>query len=97
MTASAPDPAPRPSLTIVLPTIDNYQRIEKTLEHYRAQTARTEIEVLIAASSEEVLQLDPAVAEGFFDLRVIEVGEIHSLSAAKALAVAEAKADWVEL
>ena len=95
MTASAPDPAPRPSLSVVLATIDNYQRIEKTLEHYRAQTARAELEVLIAASSNEDLQLNPAVAEEFFDLRVIEVGEIHSLSAAKALAVAEAKADWV--
>jgi hypothetical protein len=78
-----------------LATIDNYQRIEKTLEHYRAQTARPELEVLIVASSKEALQLDPAAVEGFFDSRVIEVGEIHSLSAAKALAVAEAKADWV--
>lgn len=95
MTASAPDPARRPSLTVVLATIDNYQRIEKTLEHYRAQTARAEIEVLIAASSKEAVQFGPAAAEGFFDSRVIEVGEIHSLSAAKALAVAEAKADWV--
>ena len=95
MTASAPDPAPRPSLSVVLPTIDNYQRIEKTLEHYRGQTARAELEVLIVTSSKEALQLDAAVAEGFFDSRVIEVGEIQSLSAAKALAVAQAKADWV--
>ena len=95
MTASTPEPARRPSLSVVLPTIDNYQRIEKTLEHYRAQTTRAEIEVLIAASSTEALQLDPGATEGFFDLRVIEVGEIHSLSAAKARAVAEAKADWV--
>ncbi len=95
MTASAPDPAPRPSLSGVLATIDNYQRIERTLDHYRAQTARAEIEVLIVASSKEALDLDPAVDERFFDFRVIEVGEIHSLSAAKALAVAEAKADCV--
>lgn len=95
MTTSAPDPVPRPGLSVVLATIDNYQRIEKTLEHYRAQTARSELEVLIVASSEEDLQLDPSVAGGFFELRVIEVGEISSLSAAKALAVTEAKADWV--
>jgi len=95
MTSSEPESGLRPSLSVVLPTIDNYQRIRKTLEHYRAQTARSEIEILIAASSEEALQLDPAVAEGFFDLRVIEVGEIQSLAAAKALAVAEARADWV--
>ena len=95
MTSSEPESGSRPSLSVVLPTIDNYQRIRKTLEHYRAQTVRSEIEILIPASSEEELQLDPAVAEGFFDLRVIEVGEIQSLAAAKALAVAEARADWV--
>ncbi len=95
VTASTSESSGRPTLTAVLATIDNYQRIEKTLEHYRAQTARPELEVLIVASSKEVLQLDPAAVEGFFDSRVIEVGEIQSLSAAKALAVAQAKADWV--
>jgi len=83
------------ALTVILPTIDNYQRIKKTLAHLQAQTARSEIEVLIVASSEEALRLDPAAAEGFFDLRVIEVGEIQSLAAAKSLAAAEARADWV--
>lgn len=90
--------APRlgqPSLTVIIPTIDNYRRIKKTLARLQVQTARAEIEVLIPASSEEALQLDPAAAEGFFDLRIIEVGEIHSLAVAKALAVAEARADWV--
>lgn len=62
----------QPALTVVLPTIDNYQRIQKTLTHLQAQTARSEIEVQIVASSEGALKLDPAVAEGFFDLRVIE-------------------------
>ncbi len=95
MMSSAPRPENRPSLSVVLPTIDNYQRIRKTLEHYQAQTACLELEVLIVAPSDEDLQLDPAVAEGFFDLRVIEVGEIQSLAAAKALAVAEARAEWV--
>jgi len=85
----------QPALTVILPTIDNYQRIKKTLAHLQAQTARSEIEVLIVASSEEALRLDPAAAEGFFDLRVIEVGEIQSLAAAKSLAAAEARADWV--
>ena len=85
----------QPALTVVLPTIDNYQRIQKTLTHLQAQTARSEIEVLIVASSKGALKLDPAVAEGFFDLRVIEVGEIHSLAVAKSLAAAEARADWV--
>jgi len=85
----------QPALTVVLPTIDNCQRIQKTLTHLQAQTARSEIEVLIVASSEGALKLDPAVAEGFFDLRVIEVGEIHSLAVAKSLAAAEARADWV--
>jgi hypothetical protein len=78
----------QPTLTVILPTIDNYQRIKKTLAHLQAQTARSEIEVLIVASSEEALRLDPAAAEGFFDLRVIEVGEIQSLAAAKSLAPA---------
>ena len=94
-TSSGPEPTQRPSLSVVLATIDNYQRIEKTLAHLQAQTACSEIEVLIPASSEEALQLDPAVAEGFFDLRVIEVGEIQSLAVAKSLALAEARADWV--
>jgi len=85
----------QPALTVILPTIDNYRRIKKTLAQLQVQTARSEIEVLIPAFSEEALQLDPAAAEGFFDLRVIEVGEIHSLAVAKALAVAEARADWV--
>ena len=95
MTASTSEPSRRPALTVVLATIDNYQRIQKTLEHYRGQTARAELEVLIVASSKEALQLDAAVAEGFFDLRIIEVGEIHSLAVAKARAAAEARADFV--
>jgi len=55
----------QPTLTVILPTIGNYQRIKKTLAHLQAQTARSEIEVLIVASSEEALRLDPAAAEGF--------------------------------
>ena len=85
----------KPALSVVLLTIDGFWRIERTVAHLEAQTASALLEVLIIAQSKESLGLERNISESFFDVRILEVGEIKSLSEAKADAVDEARADLV--
>ena len=85
----------KPSLSVILPTIDGLWRIDRTITHLEAQTARSELEVLVVAPSVELLGLDRDLSEAFFDFRILDVGEIQSLSEVKAVAVADARSDLV--
>ncbi len=85
----------RPSLSVILATIDDYRRIRRTADCLRRQTIRDQLEILLVASSEEALGLDEDLSPYFFAVRVLAVGEIDSLSKAKVTAIREARADLI--
>ncbi len=88
-------PLQRPSLSVVLATIDDYGRIRRTVECLKRQTIRDRLEILLVASSEQALGLDEDLSPHFFEVRVIAVGEIDSLPEAKVRAIRAAQAGWI--
>jgi glycosyltransferase involved in cell wall biosynthesis len=84
-----------PSLSVVIVT-DGYETIRKTVRHLRAQTIADRIELVIVAADGN-LELDqPELAE-LHSHRVVEVGDIRSLSWARAPGIREATAPVVAL
>jgi glycosyltransferase involved in cell wall biosynthesis len=92
---STTTPPQRPYLSVVLATIDDYGRIRKTVECLKRQTIRDRLEILLVASTEQALGVDEDLLPCFFDVRVIAVGEIDTLSEAKVRAVRASRADLV--
>lgn len=84
-----------PEMSVLLVTPDDYRTIRRTVRHLRAQTVADRIELLIIAPSGERLGVVAGEVEGFQRVRVVEVGEIKRVAAAKAAGVAEASAPLV--
>ena len=88
---------PRPDLSIILVTPDCYETIRKTIHSLREQTVRDRLEIVIVAPSERTLCPVEKELEGFHSVRVIEFGEIQTLSAPRAAAIRAASAPLVAL
>ena len=88
-------PHSRPLLSVVLATVDRYRRVQRTVEHLEAQTIRSSLEIVLIAPSIASLQMKNDPGGKFYDLKILEVGEIQSLSTIKAGAVEECSADLV--
>jgi hypothetical protein len=84
-----------PAMSVIIVTPDSYQVIRKTMLHLRAQTARERLEIVIVCPSRDQLGLLESDLEGFQRWKVVEVGEIKVLSAAKAAALPETSAPIV--
>lgn len=85
----------RPLLSVVLATVDRYRRVRRTIGHLEAQTIRSRLEIVLVAPSIESLQLEQDPGGVFCDFKILEVGEIESLSKVKAEAVEACSADLV--
>lgn len=84
-----------PEMSVVVVTPDRYETIRKTIRHLRAQKGRERLEVVIVAPSLDKLGLDDSELRDFFQVRVVEVGEIKSTAKARAAGVRRANAPVV--
>src|SRR6185436_7888269 len=71
-----------PEMSVVLVSLDSYERIRLTTAALRAQTARRRLEIVIVAPSREGLDLDETELQEFFGFQVVEVGPIRSTGGA---------------
>ena len=83
-----------PEMSVVI-VADRYDTIRKTVRHLRAQTVRDRLEIVIVAPSKDALDLEGHELQNFFQVRVIEVGDIQSLPRARVPGVREASAPLV--
>lgn len=74
------------ALSVVIVTPDRYDRLRKTIEHLRRQTARDRIEIVIAAPSLSELNANRAELSDFAALRLVEVGAIQATGEPRAIA-----------
>ena len=86
-----------PALSVILSTPGEFGAIRKTLKHLTAQTARDSLELVLVATSLDVLQPDPGVLAAFPRHRIVEIGEFHSLGDANAAGVRAASAPLIVL
>ena len=82
-------------MSVVIFTPDSYRIIRKTIEHLKAQTAKSRLEILVGAPSRKNLDLVESDLAEFHSYQVIEVGEIRTVADAKVAAVAHASAPIV--
>ena len=83
-----------PSLSVVIVT-DAYETIRKTVRHLRDQTIAGRIELVVVAPGD--LAIDDAQLAGLHSHRVVPVGDIRSLSWARAPGIRAASAPIVAL
>ena len=88
-------PQSSPELSVVLAGTGPYETIRKTVQHLRAQTARDRIELVIVTPSAQRLHFDPAAAEGFCGVRIVEVDAIEIVADARATGIQQATAPVV--
>lgn len=62
-----------PSLSVILITIDNYNKIEKTVQHLYDQTVRDKIEIVIVVPKTEELYPDTATLSAFHSYKFVEL------------------------
>ncbi len=84
----------RPSLSVVLAT-DCLDTIRGVVECLRRQTVRDRVELVIAVPSLAALDARDPALQGFASVRVVGVGSVQHLHAARAAAVRAAEAPFV--
>lgn len=88
-------PSTAPEMSVVVVSLDIYERIRLTIAALRAQTTMPRLEIVIVAPSREVLDLDEADLREFFSFQVVEVGAIRSTGGAIAAGFQKAHAPVV--
>ena len=84
-----------PQMSVVIVKPDHCPTIRETVEHLRKQTGIDRIELVIVTSSSAELGLTESEREGFWAVRVVEVGESFPRGRARALGVHQAVAPVV--
>ncbi len=84
-----------PEMSVVVVSLDSYERIRLTLAALSAQTAKRRLEIVIVAPSSQGLNLDEASLSEFLSFQVVEVGPIRSTGAAIAAGFQKARAPVV--
>jgi hypothetical protein len=87
--------AENPTVSVILIAPGHHASIAATLDCLQAQTIREQIELVLATTAREGLDLPTRLVEGFWGLQVVEVGPIHSSARARAAAVRVARAPVV--
>jgi len=82
-------------MSVVVVSLDSYERIRRTVAALRAQTARRRLEVVIVAPSRKVLNLDEADLSEFHSFQVVEIGPIRSTGGGVAAGFQRAQAPVV--
>jgi glycosyltransferase involved in cell wall biosynthesis len=88
---------PTPDLSAILVTADFFGPIRKTVHSLAAQTICDRLELVITCPSENSLGLVEAEIAGFHSVRVIELGELKTTSAARVAGIRAASAPVVAL
>jgi hypothetical protein len=83
-------------LAVVLCT-DGFDTIRRVVSCLRAQTSRSQIEIVIVAPSRAALGADESLLGGFWGVKVLEVGEITSLAPARVAGIRAAEAPVIFL
>ncbi|MDZ7637297.1 MAG: Gfo/Idh/MocA family oxidoreductase [Bryobacterales bacterium] len=86
-----PDHQNGPPLSVVLSSPDQFHGLRTTLGYLAAQTVQDQIEVILVAPESSDFDVDPAVAEGFFDLRVVRIPKVSSVAEGNAAGVRAAR------
>lgn len=86
-----------PQMSVILPTPDTYETIAGTLSYLRKQTVKESLEILIVAPSAEKIETRVQQIQGFYQIRVIAIAQMHSIAAAYAEGVRHAQAPIVAL
>lgn len=84
-----------PEMSVVVVSLDSYERIRQTMAALRVQTARRRLEIVIVAPSKQGLNLDEANLQEFLSFQVVEVGPIRSTGGAIAAGFQKAEAPVV--
>lgn len=88
---------PAPDLSVILVTDDFFEPIRKTVRALAAQTVRDRLEIVIVCPSEDSLGLIETEIAGFHSVRVIEIDEVKTTSAARVAGIRAASASVVAL
>jgi glycosyltransferase involved in cell wall biosynthesis len=86
-----------PDLSVILITADCFEPIRRTVGALAAQTVCDRLEIVIVCPSEYSLGLVEAEVAGFHSVRVIELGEIKTTSAARVAGIHAASSPVVAL
>jgi hypothetical protein len=81
----------------VIVATERYETIRTLVRHLQAQTVREQLEVIIAAPSAEVLGAGEVDLEGFYRVRIVEVGPFTAMATPRAAAVRQATAPIVAI
>jgi hypothetical protein len=84
-----------PEMSVVMVTLDCYERIRKAMRHLRSQTVKEQLEIIIVAPSSEMLDLGVLEVKDFLQVRVVAVGPIRSTGSAIAAGMRQASAPVV--
>ena len=86
-----------PQLSVILVTPDQGQALSRTIRSLKNQTIADRLEIVIVAPSAEALALAPPEFVGFAALRMVSIGELHSVGAAYAAGIRAATAPVIVL
>jgi hypothetical protein len=84
-----------PALSSVIVTPDDYDTIATTVRHLSAQSIAAQLELVIVAPRADRVRVPPNVQASVHSVRIVEIGELKSLAAAKAIGVSVAAAPIV--
>jgi hypothetical protein len=84
-----------PALSSIIVTPDDYDTIATTVRHLSAQSIAAQIELVIVAPRADRVRVPPNDNASFHSVRIVEIGALESLAAAKAIGVSVAAAPVV--
>ena len=82
-------------MSVVVVSLDDYERLRLTMRALMAQTARSELEIVFVAPSRSLLNLEENDLKEFHSFLVVEIGTIRSTGGAVAAGFQRARAPVV--
>ena len=92
---SRSESAEGPALSSIIVTPDDFDTIATTVRHLSAQSIAAQLELVIVAPSADRVRVPPHEKGSFHSVRIVEIGELKSLAAAKAIGASVATAPVV--
>lgn len=75
-----PGPHEGPPLSVVLASPGEFHELRTTLRHLAAQTAQSQIELILVAPESNAFDVDQALVEGYFAVRVVRIPVVGSVA-----------------
>jgi hypothetical protein len=86
-----------PDLSVILVTEDFFEPLRRVVQALASQTIRERIEIIMVCPSEDALGLVQVEVAGFHSVRVIELGDVKTTSAARVAGIRAASAPVIAL